>query len=98
LNTHHIASDGWSMALFVRELGELYSAFVEGKPPPLPELPLQYADFALWQREWMQGDTLERHMAYWRGFRIELGEIESALSLHPAVRHTVVLVREDSPG
>ena len=66
LNTHHIASDGWSMALYVRELSELYSAFVEGKPSPLPELPIQYVDFALWQRKWIQGETLERHMEYWR--------------------------------
>jgi amino acid adenylation domain-containing protein/FkbH-like protein len=66
LNTHHIASDGWSMALFVKEFSELYSAFAEGKPSPLPEMPVQYADFALWQRNWIQGETLDKHMAYWR--------------------------------
>src|SRR5262249_16976679 len=65
LNTHHIASDGWSMGLFVRELTELYSAFVQGKPSPLPELPAQYADFAVWQRKWIRDEVLEKHLAYW---------------------------------
>jgi amino acid adenylation domain-containing protein/FkbH-like protein len=79
LNTHHVASDGWSMALYVRELSELYSAFVEGKPSPLPELPIQYVDFALWQRKWIQGETLERHMAYWRK---QLAGAPPTLELH----------------
>jgi aspartate racemase len=66
LNMHHIASDGWSMGLLVRELRTLYEAFVEGKPSPLPKLPVQYADFALWQREWLQGEMLEKQLGYWR--------------------------------
>ena len=66
LNMHHIASDGWSVGLLVRELSALYEAFVEGKPSPLPELPVQYADFAVWQREWLQGEVLEKQLGYWR--------------------------------
>ena len=66
LTMHHIASDGWSVGLLNRELAALYEAFVEGKPSPLLELPVQYADFAAWQREWLQGEALEEQLAYWR--------------------------------
>ncbi len=61
----HIASDGWSMALLVREVATLYAAFTAGRPSPLPELPLQYADFAVWQRRWLQGDAAAQRLAYW---------------------------------
>jgi amino acid adenylation domain-containing protein/non-ribosomal peptide synthase protein (TIGR01720 family) len=63
---HHIVSDGWSMAVFFRELATLYAAAVNGEPSPLPELPVQYADFAVWQRGWLQGEVLQRQLAYWR--------------------------------
>ncbi len=63
---HHIISDGWSMGVLVREVAALYAAFVEGKPSPLPELPLQYADFAAWQQEWLRGNVLEDHFDYWK--------------------------------
>jgi len=66
LTMHHIVSDGWSMGVFNRELAALYEAFSAGKPSPLPELPLQYADFVVWQREWLQGEVLEEQVAYWR--------------------------------
>ncbi len=66
LSMHHIVSDGWSLDLFVRELAALYAAAVEGRPSPLRELPLQYADFALWQRRWLAGPVLEAQLAYWR--------------------------------
>jgi len=62
---HHVASDGWSMGVFLRELAELYRSFTAGEPSPLPPLSLQYADFALWQRGWFTGETLERQLAYW---------------------------------
>ncbi|HEX7892996.1 MAG TPA: amino acid adenylation domain-containing protein, partial [Terriglobales bacterium] len=65
LNMHHIVSDGWSMWQFIREIAPLYAAFIDGKPSPLPELQIQYADFAVWQREWMSGDVLDQHLAYW---------------------------------
>jgi len=63
---HHIVSDGWSMGVFVRELAALYEAFLRGAPSPLPELPIQYADFAHWQRRWLSGEVLENQLNYWR--------------------------------
>jgi len=63
---HHIVSDGWSLGVLQHELGALYAAFVDGRPDPLAPLPLQYADFALWQDEWLRGERLERHLAFWR--------------------------------
>ncbi|AUX29428.1 MULTISPECIES: non-ribosomal peptide synthetase/type I polyketide synthase [Sorangium] len=62
---HHILCDGWSMGVFVRELSTLYSAFSAGRPSPLPELPIQVADHALWQRRWLSGEVLEAQLAYW---------------------------------
>lgn len=66
LNLHHIVSDGWSMGVLIKELRVLYAAFLEGKPSPLAELPIQYADFAHWQRECLQGQVLETQLSYWR--------------------------------
>jgi len=63
---HHIISDGWSMGIFYRELSALYEAFSEGNPSPLPDLPIQYADFAVWQRQWLQGKNLEEQLAFWK--------------------------------
>ncbi len=63
---HHIISDGWSMGILVRELGTLYEAYTKGEDSPLGELPIQYADYALWQREYLRGAQLERQLAYWR--------------------------------
>jgi amino acid adenylation domain-containing protein len=66
LALHHIVSDGWSQRIFLGELAALYAAFAAGLPSPLPELPIQYADFAVWQREWLRGEALETHLAFWR--------------------------------
>src|SRR5229473_444132 len=63
---HHIVSDGWSMGVLVREVAALYEAFVKGEESPLPELKIQYADYAVWQREWLQGEVLEEQLKYWR--------------------------------
>ena len=63
---HHIITDGWSLGVFMRELEALYAAFSEGKPSPLPDLPIQYADYAAWQRERLQGEVLEGQVAYWK--------------------------------
>ena len=63
---HHIASDGWSLGVFTRELAGLYKGFGEGRPPALPELPVQYSDFAIWQRRWLTGDVLARELAFWK--------------------------------
>src|ERR671932_1006421 len=66
LNLHHIVCDGWSIGVLIRELGTLYTAFANNQPSPLPELPIQYADFADWQREWLQDEVLETQLAYWK--------------------------------
>jgi aspartate racemase len=63
---HHIASDGWSWGVFFSELAALYRDFAAGRPPSLPELPIQYADYAVWQRQWLQGDALARQLNYWK--------------------------------
>jgi hypothetical protein len=66
LVTHHIASDGWSSGILFRELTTLYEAFSRNQTSPLADLPVQYADFALWQRQWLQGEVLETQLSYWK--------------------------------
>jgi amino acid adenylation domain-containing protein len=66
LNIHHIVFDGWSFQILFEELSTLYEAFVAGKSSPLPELPIQYADFAIWQREWLSGEVLDSQLNYWK--------------------------------
>lgn len=63
---HHLVHDGWSFNVFLRELVALYNAYAHGAPSPLPELPVQFADFASWQRRWMKGKTAKQQLAYWR--------------------------------
>jgi alpha-ketoglutarate-dependent taurine dioxygenase len=63
---HHIVCDGWSTGIFIRELSALYKAFAKGAPSPLPELSIQYADFAHWQHQWLQGEVIEKHLSYWK--------------------------------
>jgi hypothetical protein len=63
---HHIVTDGWSISILSRELGTLYESYLEAGEPPLPELPVQYADYAIWQREQLQGELLEEQLRYWR--------------------------------
>ncbi|HVR98951.1 MAG TPA: amino acid adenylation domain-containing protein [Thermoanaerobaculia bacterium] len=87
---HHIVGDGWSTGVLVRELAALYAAFRSGLPSPLPELPLQYPDFALWQRSWLAGEVLEAELAWWRE---QLAGLPALLELptdrpRPAVRGT----------
>ncbi len=65
--THHIVFDGWSRRILVNDLAALYDAFCDGRPSPLQELPLQYADYAVWQRNYLQGESLEKLLSYWRG-------------------------------
>ncbi|HEX8179495.1 MAG TPA: amino acid adenylation domain-containing protein, partial [Pyrinomonadaceae bacterium] len=78
LTFHHIAADGWSMGILVREVSALYEAYTHGEESPLAELPVQYADFAVWQRAWLQGDALAEQLAYWRR---QLGDAPAALAL-----------------
>ncbi|HVR95493.1 MAG TPA: condensation domain-containing protein, partial [Thermoanaerobaculia bacterium] len=65
LTMHHIVSDGWSLGILTREVAALYQAFLEGKPSPLPELPIQYGDFAVWQHSWLDQEALEGLVGYW---------------------------------
>jgi amino acid adenylation domain-containing protein len=66
LNMHHIVSDGWSMGVLLHEVEALYGSFSQGLPSPLPELEVQYADYARWQREWLQGEILKEAVAFWK--------------------------------
>jgi hypothetical protein len=74
---HHVVSDGWSMGVFIQELTTLYNAYTKGLEPLLKELPIQYADFALWQREYLQGEILQNQLNYW----------EKQLAAAPALLH-----------
>ncbi|NEO98537.1 MAG: amino acid adenylation domain-containing protein [Symploca sp. SIO2E9] len=66
LTMHHIVSDAWSMGIFIQELSKLYEAFSTGQPSPLPELPIQYTDFAVWQKQWLSGEVPQNQLNYWR--------------------------------
>ena len=66
ITMHHIVSDGWSMGVLVKELSALYGAFLRGEADPLPALEIQYADYALWQRRWIEGEILQQQAEYWR--------------------------------
>ncbi len=85
---HHIIADGWSLGIFTQELTSLYHAFAKGKPSPLPALPIQYVDFAHWQRQWLSGDVLKTQLAYWQS---QLTGVPPMLEIptdrpHPAVQ------------
>ncbi|MCP4660355.1 MAG: amino acid adenylation domain-containing protein [bacterium] len=67
LNMHHVATDGWSLGVLMGEVAALYEAFSRGAASPLPELPIQYADYAVWQRQRLQGEVLDAYLAYWQG-------------------------------
>ncbi|MCX7921060.1 MAG: amino acid adenylation domain-containing protein [Clostridia bacterium] len=82
LNIHHIVTDSWSLGVFFKELIAIYSSFLSGKASPLPELPIQYADFSLWQREWLQGGVFKSQLAYWKD---KLGAEKTVIEL-PADR------------
>ncbi|MDZ7967791.1 MAG: amino acid adenylation domain-containing protein [Nostoc sp. DedSLP03] len=75
---HHIVCDGWSMGVFVQELVALYNAYSQGQSSPLALLPIQYADFAIWQRNWLQGDVLQSQLSYWQQ---QLADAPTLLSL-----------------
>src|SRR5215213_7151460 len=84
---HHVVSDGWSLGVFWRELGALYEAFVRGEPSPLEEPPVQYADYALWQRRWLTGEVLGEQLGYWKDQLADVGSLELPTDHpRPAVR------------
>src|SRR6185369_2756213 len=78
LTLHHIVSDGWSTGVLMRELSALYNAYLHDGPSPLPPLPIQYVDYAVWQREYLQGEVLERQLSYWKE---QLAEAPALLEL-----------------
>lgn len=80
---HHIIGDAWSITVLVNEWAALYTAFASGRPSPLDELPVQYADYAVWQREWLQGEILAKQLDYWRK---QLADAPTVL--FPANRHS----------
>ncbi|HEV2846646.1 MAG TPA: amino acid adenylation domain-containing protein, partial [Thermoanaerobaculia bacterium] len=103
LNLHHIASDGWSAGVLIHELVTLYRAFSQGQPSPLPELPVQYADFAVWQRSWLQGEVLEAQLAWWRNLlagapvlQLATDRPRAALQRHRAAVRGLALTSEAS--
>src|SRR5579859_2038844 len=89
LSMHHIISDGWSIGVFVGEFVTLYETAVRGQEAVLPALPVQYADYALWQRDWLQGRVLTRHVDYWRSQLAELPTLQLPTDhARPAVQST----------
>ncbi|MCP4659783.1 MAG: amino acid adenylation domain-containing protein, partial [bacterium] len=76
LTIHHIVSDGWSMEVLIRELSALYTAFSEGQASPCGELAIQYADYALWQRQWLTGEVMEEELRYWRRQLVGIPRLE----------------------
>jgi amino acid adenylation domain-containing protein len=99
---HHIISDGWSTGILVREVATLYQAFLEGKRSPLPELPIQYADYAVWQRDYLQGEVLDKQLSYWKqklGGRLPVLKLpyqksKSAIKTNSSLSHNFELSQE----
>ncbi len=98
---HHIVSDGWSTGILIREMAVLYEAFSGGRSSPLPDLPIQYADFAHWQRQWLQGEVLETQLTYWKRQLLGASPLELPTDHpRPAVQtfrgsHPIVAVAEE---
>jgi amino acid adenylation domain-containing protein len=89
LTMHHIISDGWSMGVFWTELSSIWEAFANRRPSPLRELPIQCADFAVWQREWLQGDVLEKQLTYWKNHLAGMAALQVPTDYsRPAVQST----------
>ena len=76
LSFHHIVIDAWSATILYRELGSLYASFLQKQPSPLPELPVQYTDFAVWQREWLQSKAFASQLAYWQKQLADLSPLQ----------------------
>jgi hypothetical protein len=87
LAMHHIITDGWSMGILIREVAALYRRRFYKDPSPLPDLPIQYADYAVWQRAWLQGEELERQLSYWKD---RLGHAPPLLELPTARQRPAV--------
>ncbi|WP_460201928.1 condensation domain-containing protein [Scytonema sp. NUACC21] len=95
---HHIVSDGWSMGIFLRELSVLYETFCIEAPSPLPELPIQYADFAVWQRQWLSEELLETQLNYWKkqlagihSLKLPTKQLENSVQSYSGARQSLEL-------
>lgn len=99
---HHIIYDGWSHGVFIQELSELYKAFSHNNPSSLPELPIQYVDFAQWQREWLQGNTLQSQIDYWKQqlsgnlpvLHLPVDRLQASIQTDQGATHSQVLAKE----
>ena len=87
ITIHHIIFDEWSSGILIRELGELYGALVEDKSADLPELPIQYADFAHWQRQWLQGEVLNTQLRYWKQQLKDVPALNLPSAASPSMHH-----------
>jgi amino acid adenylation domain-containing protein len=102
LTMHHIISDGWSFGVLFRELAILYEAYASGKLPVLPELAIQYADFAVWQREWLQGEVLDSQLGYWKqqlegvphALELPTDRPRSAIQTHRGSTQSIILSKD----
>ncbi len=102
LTMHHIVADRWSIQVLIKEVAALYEAYSQGQVSPLPELPIQYADYALWQRQWLQSDEFGEHVSYWKQQLSEPAQVLQLPADHarPAVQtfqsahETLVLSKE----
>ena len=92
---HHFVHDGWSLAVLLSELSTLYQAFATGQPSPLPDLAVQYADYALWQREWMRGEVLQAHVDHWTALLAGAPDVLALPADHP--RPSVMSFRGAAP-
>ncbi len=101
VTTHHIASDGWSLMVLARELGELYAAFVQGRPDPLPALRVQYADWSAWQRAWLAGGAEDQQLAHWRDALSDVPPLtlpfDRTRPVHPTFAGDFLPVRLEAP-
>ena len=103
---HHIVSDYWSHLVFMRELATLYGAYVEGRRSPLAELEVQYADYTLWQREWLAGERLEEQLRYWKerlagvatALELPADRVRPAVPSYRGARQNFVITEEVSRG
>lgn len=94
---HHIVSDGWSQSVFFNELHAIYDAFRQGRPSPLEELPIQYGDYAAWQREQLAGEELERQRAYWRKQLANVATVDLPADRSVRSSRPIVVRNEGSP-
>lgn len=100
VTVHHIVSDGWSMGLLFQELAALYGAYGSGAQSPLVELPIQYVDYANWQREWLEGETLARQLSYWKrqlqdlAPPVQMPALRRCVRSHRAGRQEMIYPRE----